>query len=177
MKSDTPDFERFFLLHRRFVYGFCFRMTRNIQEAEDLTQEVFFKLYLNLSTLREHETSLRAWLGRVAFRDALKHLARRKRFSSLEEILQQHPGGLPRKTISVCDKVISLITLERALKELSEKRSKYFVLKYLYGFEHQEIAQLMDCVPGTSKSECSKACAAVLPLLGHINQIASEGER
>jgi|SRR5579871_3971167 len=167
-ESDTY-FDQLFATHRHRVYGFCLRMTRNPQDAEDLTQQVFLRLHLHLPRIQDHG-SLPVWLKQVAYTTFIGHLRRirsRKPHDSLEAMLEDNPAALPAERLATRHDAIFQISLKQALAKLGPKQRASFILKYCYGYEHQEIARMLKCVPGTSKSQCFKACRTVSALLGY----------
>ncbi len=167
--GDAECFEALYGLHKRRVYSLCLRMTGNTAEAEDLTQEAFLQLYRKIATFRG-ESAFSTWLHRLAVNVVLMHL-RKKGLPevSLDEALEpQHEDG-PRKDIGARDNVlagsIDRVNLERAIESLPPGYRIIFVLHDVEGYEHNEIAEMMGCSIGNSKSQLHKARMKLRDLL------------
>jgi len=167
-QGDPDAFAALFNAHKAKVYSLCLRMTCNIAEAEDLTQDVFLHVFRKLGTFRR-DSAFSTWLYRVTVNGVLMHF-RRKRVAhlSLDEPVS-HPAG-PRvreygKTDAALMGVVDRITVTRAMKELPAGYRSVFVLHEVKGYEHHEIARLLRCSIGTSKSQLHKAKARIRELL------------
>ncbi len=167
--GDAEAFEGLYGLHKRRVYSLCLRMTGNVAEAEDLTQEAFLQLYRKIATFRG-ESAFSTWLHRLAVNVVLMHL-RKKGLPeiSLDEALEpQHEDG-PKKDIGARDNVlagsIDRVNLERAIESLPPGYRIIFVLHDVEGYEHNEIAEMMGCSIGNSKSQLHKARMKLRDLL------------
>src|ERR1700731_4464354 len=167
--GDAEAFEGLYGLHKRRVYSLCLRMTGNTAEAEDLTQEAFLQLYRKIATFRG-ESAFSTWLHRLAVNVVLMHL-RKKGLPqvSLEETLEPSQEDGPRKDIGARDLTLSgsvdRVTLERAIENLPPGYRLVFVLHDVEGYEHNEIAGMLDCSIGNSKSQLHKARMKLRDLL------------
>jgi RNA polymerase sigma-70 factor (ECF subfamily) len=161
-RGDARAFERVYQLHCRKVYGLCRRMARNFTEAEDLTQEAFLQVFRKIHTFRG-ESSFSTWLYRVAVNVVLMKLRRNHKTEiSLEEINQpDEETGAPRESIAARDLrlagVIDRVNLQRAMDQLPPGCRTVFVLHDIEGHEHKEIAKILGCTAGNSKSQVHKA--------------------
>ena len=167
--GDAESFEGLYGLHKRRVYSLCLRMTGNTAEAEDLTQEAFLQLYRKIATFRG-ESAFSTWLHRLSVNVVLMHL-RKKGLPeiSLDEALEpQHEDG-PKKDIGARDNVlagsIDRVNLGRAIESLPPGYRIIFVLHDVEGYEHNEIAEMMGCSIGNSKSQLHKARMKLRDLL------------
>jgi RNA polymerase sigma-70 factor, ECF subfamily len=148
-------------MHKRRVYSLCLRMVSNVGEAEDLAQEVFMQLFRKLSTFRG-ESAFSTWLHRLAVNVVLMHL-RKKGLNeiSLDEDFDDDTQDLPRKEYGSEDLNLSgavdRAALEKAIRELPKGYRTIFVLHDVEGYEHNEIAALIGCSIGNSKSQLHKA--------------------
>jgi len=169
-QGDAEAFERIYGLHNRRVYALCLRMVGNAAEAEDLTQEAFLQLFRKIGTFRG-ESAFSTWLHRLAVNVVLMRL-RRKTLAetSLEETTDpdEEVGG-PRKDIGGPDLRLSgsidRVNLERAVEQLPPGYRAVFVLHDVQGYEHNEIATIMNCSIGNSKSQLHKARMRLRELL------------
>ena len=160
-QGDAESFEALYALHKRRVYSLCLRMTGNTAEAEDLTQEAFLQLYRKIGTFRG-ESAFSTWLHRLAVNVVLMHLRKKGLATvSLEESLEPQQEDGRRKDIGARDNVLAgavdRVSLERAIENLPPGYRVIFVLHDVEGFEHNEIAQMMGCSIGNSKSQLHKA--------------------
>ena len=159
-KLGDPDcFESLYNRHKRHVYTLCLRITRNTAEAEDLTQEVFLQLFRKVSTFRG-ESAFSTWLHRVAVNVTLMHL-RKKGPSVAAEPLEPESADFPKREIGAPDGALALsvdrIVLERCVSRLPQGYRVIFLLHDVEGYEHKEIARIMHCSVGNSKSQLHKA--------------------
>jgi RNA polymerase sigma-70 factor (ECF subfamily) len=159
--GDAESFGALYALHKRRIYSLCLRMTGNAAEAEDLTQEAFLQLYRKIGTFRG-ESAFSTWLHRMAVNVVLMQL-RKKGLQqiSLEEAQEpQHEDG-PKRDLGAQDNVlagsIDRVNLERAVESLPRGYRIVFVLHDVEGYEHNEIAEMMGCSIGNSKSQLHKA--------------------
>lgn len=160
-QGDSECFEALYKLHKRRVYSLCLRMAGNIETAEDYTQDAFLQLHRKIASFRG-DSAFSTWLHRLTVNVVLMKL-RRKRLPqvSLEEILGPVEEGGPQKDFGCEDLClagsIDRMVLERAIENLSPGYRIIFVLHDVEGYEHSEIAELLDCSVGNSKSQLHKA--------------------
>jgi RNA polymerase sigma-70 factor (ECF subfamily) len=169
-QGDAGAFERIYRLHGRRVYALCLRMLGNPAEAEDLTQEAFLQLFRKIATFRG-ESAFSTWLHRLAVNVVLMKL-RKKTLSEtpLEDNSDQEDEvSRPRKELGAPDLLltgsIDRVHLERAIDQLPPGYRQVFVLHDIQGYEHNEIAGLMHCSIGNSKSQLHKARMRLRELL------------
>jgi RNA polymerase sigma-70 factor (ECF subfamily) len=134
-------------------------MTNNSADADDLTQEAFIQAFRKLSTFRG-ESALSTWLHRVAVNTALMHFRRQcSPKATFEGVPQGHEGG-PREIGRQDDRLhhsLDRIALARALEALPSGYRTIFELHEFGGYGHREIAKLLRCSVGNSKSQLHKA--------------------
>jgi RNA polymerase sigma-70 factor (ECF subfamily) len=179
--GDGEAFEKLYAMHKRRVYSLCLRMVSNVAEAEDLAQEAFLQLYRKIGTFRG-DSAFSTWMHRLTVNVVLMHL-RKKGLPqvSLEETLDPSQGEGPRKDIGTRDLHLSgsidRVGLERAVAELPPGYRLVFVLHDVEGFEHNEIAGMMGCSIGNSKSQLHKARMRLRDLLKTSQATAKEGAK
>src|SRR5215472_9588037 len=155
-QGDPDAFAALFNTHKGQVYSICLRMTRNTAEAEDLTQDVFLQVFRKLASFHGDST-FSTWLYRVAVNTVLMHLHKKRlRQVSLDEPINR--AAIPQKRVhaKVDDRLsrsVDRIDLARAMNELPTRCRTIFVLHEVQGHEHYEIASLLHCAVGTSKSQ------------------------
>ena len=181
-QGDAEAFERIYRLHNRRVYALCLRMVGNTAEAEDLTQEAFLQLFRKIGTFRG-ESAFSTWLHRLAVNVVLMRLRKKSLAeTSLEEVTDpdEDVGG-PRKDIGGPDLRLSgsvdRVNLERAVEQLPPGYRSVFVLHDVQGYEHNEIATIMNCSIGNSKSQLHKARMRLRELLHEFARDRAREER
>jgi RNA polymerase sigma-70 factor, ECF subfamily len=157
-RGDMQAFEQLYRLHHRRVYGLCLRMMKNVAEAEDLTQEVFIQLYRKIGSFRG-EASFTTWLHRLTVNQVLMHF-RRLRGRKEEPPLEDEP--LAAHVAATWDvgqqsSLVDRVTLDDAIAQLPPGYRTVFILHDVMGHEHEEIARMLGCAEGTSKSQLHKA--------------------
>jgi RNA polymerase sigma-70 factor (ECF subfamily) len=162
-RGDAQAFEELFRLHRRLVYGLCLRMTQDVAEAEDITQEVFVLLFRKVGGYRG-EANFTTWLHRLTVNQVLMRFRRNKarREDALEDGAEP---GASRSSAPKAAQLIDRITLESAIAKLPPGYRAAFVLHDIEGYEHEEVARLLGCAVGTSKSQLHKARTKLRKLL------------
>ncbi len=161
-------FEALYNLHKRRVYSLCWRMTANTAEAEDLTQETFLQLFRKIGTFRG-ESAFSTWLHRMAVNVVLMHL--RKKALPVVSLEETTEGGedAPKKDLGVQDAnlagSIDRLQLQNAIDRLAPGYRAIFVLHDVEGYEHNEIATMLGCSIGNSKSQLHKARMKLRELL------------
>jgi len=157
----SAAFEYLYQAHSRRVYNLCLRMIRNPAEAEDLTQQAFLQLFRKIGTFRG-ESGFSTWLHRVTVNVVLMHLRRSKPKERLAEGLERYsPNGESSSEHGSSDTsmfgAIERLNLMRAIRKLPSGYKQIFLLHDVIGYEHTEIAGLLGCSTGCSKSQLHKA--------------------
>jgi RNA polymerase sigma-70 factor (ECF subfamily) len=159
--GDATAFEYLYHAHSKRVYGLCLRMIKNPAEAEDLAQQAFLQVYRKLGTFRG-ESGFSTWLHRVTANIVLMHLRRKKPTEILAEDLQRpsSDGEVlceygPSDTSMLG--AVERLNLKRAIRKLPAGYKKLFLLHDVFGYQHNEIAGLLGCSTGCSKSQLHKA--------------------
>ena len=142
--------------YRHRVYAVCIGMTRNPAESEDLTQEVFVSLVKKIGSYRG-ESQFTTWLHRLTVNCVLMHFRRPSRreqvFTDLENVIPI----VPRLSTPLPGPLTDRIAFRSAVARLPKGCRTVFVLFDLAGYEHEEIAKLLGCTAGTSKSQLHRA--------------------
>ena len=172
-QGDADAFASLFHSHKARIYSVCLRMTNNTAEAEDLTQDAFLQVFRKLATFRG-DSALSTWLYRIAVNTVLMHFRKKAlRQISLDEPYNQDAKVVRREYGSRDDRLtgcVDRIALARAIKELPDGYRTIFLLHEVEGYEHQEIAELLDCSVGNSKSQLHKAKLRIRELLGKARE-------
>ncbi len=154
-------FEYIYKAHCRRVYGVCLRMIKNPAEAEDLTQQPFLQLFRKIGTFRG-ESGFSTWLHRVTVNVVLMHLRRKKPTEILAEDFEGRSSNDegPREhgpSDTSMYGAIERLNLMRAIRKLPSGYKQIFLMHDVIGYEHSEIAGLLGCSTGCSKSQLHKA--------------------
>lgn len=159
--GDEAAFAALYQLHKKRVYSVCLQMTKDIADAEDLTQEAFLQVFRSVSSFRG-DSAFSTWLYRIAVNTVLMKLRRRKSppLVSLDEPVSAESPSLKRdvgKADPSLSGAIDRIALRRAVEELPAGCRQIFDLHEVEGYQHHEIAQILQCSIGNSKSQLHKA--------------------
>jgi RNA polymerase sigma-70 factor (ECF subfamily) len=168
-QGDAQAFQHLYDKHKRRVYSLCLRMTSNTAEAEDLTQEAFLQLFRKIGTFRG-ESAFSTWLHRLSVNVVLMHLRKKSLpVVSLEETTQVSEDDTPKKDFGAQDLAlagsIDRLQLQKAVEDLPPGYRTIFVLHDVEGYEHNEIAAMVGCSIGNSKSQLHKARMKLRDLL------------
>lgn len=176
--GDAAAFESIYQLHSRRVYALCLRMTGDPVEAEDLTQEAFLQLFRKIHTFRG-ESAFSSWLHRLTANIVLMRFRKKRPVpASLDELIRSdedkdrpafEPGALDPGLTGVFDRV----NLHSAIERLPEGYRSMFLLHDVHGYEHNEIACMLGCSVGNSKSQLHKARKRLRELLPRIRKRAT----
>ena len=173
-QGDAEAFEFLYHMHKRRVYSLCLRMTSNPAEAEDATQEAFLQLFRKIGSFRG-ESAFSTWLHRLSVNVVLMRL-RRKTLPevSLDEPLEANQEEAPKREMGKVDPrlvgSLDRVRLERAIAMLPPGYRNIFILHDIEGYEHNEIATLLGCSIGNSKSQLHKARLKMRDLLASGSQ-------
>jgi RNA polymerase sigma-70 factor (ECF subfamily) len=167
--GDVSCFEALYSRHKRRVFSLCLRMAGDYAQAEDFTQEVFLQLYRKIALFRG-ESAFSTWLHRLSVNVVLMHF-RKKGLQevSLEESMDPQYEGEPAKEFGTSDSKlqgsIDRLALNRAIDDLPPGYRIIFILHDVEGYEHNEIAEMLGCSIGNSKSQLHKARMKLRTLL------------
>ena len=164
-KGNMAAFEEIYNRHHRRVYSICLRMLQNTTEAEDLTQDVFIQLHRKIGSFRG-DSAFTTWLHRLTVNQVLMHF--RKRNVKFEKTTEE--GETPVQIVSGTQNprkmpVVDKIAIENAIEKLPNGYRNVFVLHDVEGYEHEEVARILGCSVGTSKSQLHKARLKLRKLL------------
>jgi RNA polymerase sigma-70 factor, ECF subfamily len=150
-RADAKAFESLYRLHVDKVYGLCLRMTGNVAEAEDCTQEAFIQAWNKLDKFRG-DSAFSTWMHRIAVNAVLGRMRKSKRERdriqlAAEEVLS--PASINDDG--------ELRDLSDAVNRLPEGARHVFVLYGVYGYSHEEAGNMLGIAAGTSKAQLHRA--------------------
>jgi RNA polymerase sigma-70 factor (ECF subfamily) len=159
--GDHDAFSELYLRNKRRVFSICMRMVRDSSLAEDLAQEVFLQVHRKLPTFRG-DSVFSTWLHRLAVNTVLMHL-RKGALSvvSLDYLMTEVPEERAGRDFGACDLTqagaLDRVAIDRAVATLAPGYRSVFFLHDVQGFRHGEIASMLKCSPGNTKSQLHKA--------------------
>jgi RNA polymerase sigma-70 factor (ECF subfamily) len=169
--GDETAWEELVRVHTRQVYGLCFRFTNSGSEAQDLTQEVFLRVFRTIKSFRSTEGSFTTWLSRVTRNLLIDHYRRTRQervTDSIEEQLpvleQEGPSAAVRPDHQLAGREASEI-LQATLQKLSPDLREAVILRDLQELEYREIADVLAIPEGTVKSRINRGRAELARLL------------
>jgi RNA polymerase sigma-70 factor (ECF subfamily) len=166
--------------HRR-IYGICYRFTGSACDAEDLTQDVFLKLYRNLTSFDVQKGNFNTWLTTLA-RNLLVDHFRRTRLERASDSLDASLSGEEDGSLSLADRLADpspsqeshaaglelKARIQQALAQLSPELREAVVFRDLEDMDYKEIAQVLRIPEGTVKSRISRGRGELARLLQRI---------
>jgi RNA polymerase sigma-70 factor (ECF subfamily) len=176
MDGDSGAWAELVRSHHRRVYGLCYRFTGNPADAEDLTQDVFLKIYSNLASFDTARGSLQVWITTMT-RNLLVDNFRRTRnqratgsldegWESTEELrpVDRLTASGPSPHESAAQKELAKM-VQNALARVSVELREAVILRDLQDMDYKEIAQVLGIPEGTVKSRISRGRAELARLL------------
>ena len=182
-RAQSGDGAAFEFLYKRYskrIYSLCLRMVKNPAEAEDLTQQAFLRLFQKIGTFRG-DSAFSTWLHRVAVNVVLMHLRRKKPVEVSIDVpenagaAEMPPSRTFASTSASMRGAIERLNIMRAIRKLPAGYKQMFLLHDVIGFKHIEIAELLGCTMGSSKSQLHKARKRMQSLL-HGKRVQPESD-
>ncbi len=171
--GDAAAWETIVRTHTRRVYNLCYRFTARREEAEDLTQEVFLRVFRTLASYDANQGALGVWLHRVARNLLIDHYRatrRQKQEVSLEDtlpFLEQKESAAPRPDHLFARHELGE-TMQQALLRLSPELREAVILRDLQELDYREIARVLDVPEGTVKSRINRGRSELARLLKRL---------
>ena len=161
LAGEDSAWEALLRAYTRKIYNLCYRFTGRVEEAEDVTQEVFIKVFQTLKSYQAAQGSFATWLNRVARNHLVDHYRRARKdrvTSSLEDELteaEQKPSHQMEPTGQVESRERREV-LQMALDKLSPDLREAVILRDLHDLDYEEIAQVLRVPQGTVKSRINR---------------------
>ena len=170
LNGDEAAWETLVRTHTRRVYGFCYRFTGRDTEAQDLTQEVFLRVFRSLKSYRSDEGAFVTWLTRLSRNLLIDHYRRTRQERVTESIEEQLPmiegkeaaGERPDGLLAGRE---ASEALQTALQRLSPDLREAVILRDLQEMDYREIAQMLKIPEGTVKSRINRGRAELARVL------------
>jgi RNA polymerase sigma-70 factor (ECF subfamily) len=170
MSGNEAAWEDLVRLHTRRVYAVCYRFTGTAQEAQDLTQEVFLRVFKTLKSFRAGEGSFGVWLNRLTRNLLIDHYRRTRHDRQTDSIEEQLPHieestAITSRTDSILAGREAGEMLQAALQRLSPELRETVILRDVEELEYREIAQVLNVPEGTVKSRLNRGRAELARVL------------
>ena len=163
--------------YQRKVYEIAYRFTQNVDEASDLSQEIFVKAYRALSNF-ESSSTFYTWLYRIAHNAGIDYTRRRKtrpehlfsdEFPNDQQLL--HPRVTDRQVVSTAEASEIQDKIKQAIARLSPRQQQVFVLRYYQDLPLREIGDILGLRIGTVKAQLFNSIRKLRQLLTDYVQI------
>ena len=178
LDGDSSAWAEMVRLHHRRVYGLCYRFTGNATDAEDMTQEVFLKIYSNLGSFDGSRGSFPVWITTMT-RNLLVDNFRRTKNQRVTSSLDDPGQGGEQDDLKPLDRLMAggpsphdmavrkelEVMVQRALAQVSVELREAVILRDLQDMDYKEIAQVLNIPEGTVKSRISRGRAELARLL------------
>lgn len=172
-KGQIAAFEELIMGHEIRIYNIAYRMFHSEEDAKDLSQEIFIKVFENIHKFKGN-SSFSTWLYRIATNTCIDELRRRKgkQTYSMDEEVETEEGSMNREYADIKPNPEEVIInkevanqIQFALNHLSEDHKTAIILRDLQGLGYDEISQVLECSLGTVKSRISRARRQLKELL------------
>ena len=154
-RGDMRAFERLYRLHSGRVLGLCLRMTRQREIAEDCVQQTFIRAWRSLAAF-EGRSAFATWLHRIAVNEVLtnrRNRGTRSESSSLPSLEEDEDAFENVADTTVAADSSDVMDMEKALASLPEGSRHVVVLQAVYGYSHEEVADMLGIAVGTCKAQ------------------------
>ncbi len=169
LAGDGTAWESVVHAQTRRIYNLCYRFTGQRQEAEDLTQEVFVRVFRTLEKFDPNQGSLNVWMYRVARNLLIDHYRATRRDRMTSSLDDDTPFELKDTKAPSPHRAAELgelrETLQKALTRLSPELREAIVMRDLQGMEYREIGQVLAIPDGTVKSRINRGRAELAKVL------------
>jgi len=154
-EGDTVAMEAIYERYKQPIFNLVYRYTYNVAVAEDLLQDIFLKIFTHLKDLQKQETFV-GWLYRIAINTCYSYLRSIKSPLKKAIPLENVEKKIDKDASDTQDNVLKK-PLDDAIQNLPPRLKSVFLLHEVQGYKHAEIARILGCSVGTSKSQLFKA--------------------
>lgn len=160
-KGNSQAQHKLYQLYAKAMYNTSYRMMNSQVEAEDMLQEAFTEAFMKLETFR-YDSTFGAWLKRIVINKCINELKRKKADLKLEEDMSMYNE---RKEEEDVNAELNVDDVRRAMQQLPDGSRVIFSLYLLEGYDHREIAQILNVSESNSKSQYMRARKKVKEIL------------
>ncbi len=176
LAGDDLAWDELVRLHTKRVYGLCYRFTNSATEAQDLTQEVFLRIFKSIKSFRADEGNFSTWLARLTRNLLIDHYRRTRQDRSTDSIENQLP--VLEEKLTATARPDGLVAgrearerLQSALQKLSPELRETVILRDLEEMEYREIADVLRIPEGTVKSRLNRGRAELARVLRKVELV------
>ena len=162
--GDREAFYSIYKLYSKAMYNVGFRITGREEEAEDVLQDAFISAFRNLDSYRG-DASFGSWLKKIVVNKAINVLKRKKMEPLPEDDRWDVPAEEPENPYRKEEDGMTVERVKKAIEQLPDGYRSVLSLYLLEGYDHQEIAEIMDISESTSKSQLNRAKTRLKALL------------
>lgn len=146
--------------YSKAMFNICLRMVNDNSEAEDILQNAFVDIFTKLKTFR-YESTPGAWIKRIMVNHCINHIRSKKQIFLSSEYIPETADD----TTFEGDTMYNVSHIKHAISQLPDGYRSVFCLYALEGYDHSEIAEILDINESTSKSQYSRAKMKVFEIL------------
>ncbi len=163
-KNRTEGYELLFSSYQRYIYSVCYGYAGDKEDALDLTQEVYLKIYRAMQSFDEGKP-LQPWIKRITVNTCINHAQRKRPLTEeLTESSQIDRSDTPEETAI---RQSDTTTLQQALSGLPDRERMAIILRHMNGMSYAEIAGVMNCPLGTVRTYIHRARNMLRDILRH----------
>ncbi len=183
--GNITAFEKLIISHERNVYNIAYRMFNNEEDAKDMAQEVFIKVYKNISKFDEN-SKFSTWVHRITVNTCIDEIRKRKgkETSSIDEIIELDDNSVKKQYINNTptpeETLISkenIESLKQSINNLSETHKTLIVLRDIQGLSYSDIADITDSSLGTVKSRLARARTQLKNIIMNNKELSNTQKR
>lgn len=173
IEGDTDAFEKLVYEYERQVYSLAYRMFNNNEDAKDVSQEVFIKIYRNIGKY-QGSSSFKTWVYTICYNTCIDELRKRKKvkLESMDKMIEGEENEFERQFVSdeptPEEKLITkenMSAVERAINKLNDEHKAIITLRDIKGLSYGEIVEITQLSQGTVKSRISRARKSLRELI------------
>ncbi len=175
-QKDQKAFKELYLLYSQSMYNLCFRLMNDQEDANDVLQESFIKIFQNISQLKNEEL-LSGWIKKICTNTAIQTLKRNRKvqFDSIQDQPAMISMQEENEIINEVEFQQSIEEINSAILELPDRYRAVFTLHVLEDYSHEEISKMLGIVSGTSRSQYLRAKQKLIEIIKkkkhHVRQI------
>jgi len=186
--GDIDAFEEIVKTYEKKIYNLALRYVGNSEDAYDVSQEVFIRVYKSINSFKE-ESSFSTWIYRVAVNICIDHMRKSKKSNTVSMTREDDEGNEEQMEIEdtsyspekVYDRIELRENIKNALDELSEDHRQVIILRDINGLNYEDIGRILDLGEGTVKSRIFRAREKLCRILSRDGNIfgfaSSKGNR
>jgi len=172
-QGEISAFEELITGYEKRVFNIVYRIIGNYDEAQDISQEIFLKVFKSIKSFKE-KSSFYTWLYSIAVNECRDLIRKKKKvvIYSIDVPIETNNDEITREIIDDCESIEDKIErkelrgcIEAALKTVSYDHQVMIILRDVQGMSYEEIGQILKCPPGTVKSRINRARNALKEIL------------